>query len=391
MKIWKNSVPVVLALFLAACVSDKETVAVKQHKTPPGKVIYAANTGSTVRVSPEFKSDAPGKYVVRRGDSLWKIAGMYLKNPGRWKEVWHSNPQIKNPNRIYPGDVLALKTMSGKKRVYVKSRPSGSHGKFTGKRTSSGLKIYNVKPTVINQRLEEPLPTFPVSAIAPFIEKNLVVDSSFGDELAYVVGDSSNTYVSLTQRDIIYAKGEFTQDSYDVYRREDEITDPIDGSNLGYEANYVGELLLVRETNEDGIGTFTQVDKYRPLMPKDVLVPKIEQKAGEPLNVFPSIYDGDEEGLYVVKTIGRSLTGTQFNTLLVKGGREQGLKAGQVFSIVRGTAQTGVGRNGETIKLPDYEVGLAMVYKTMENMSYVLVMNAYDVIYAKDRLVIPPK
>lgn len=47
-------------------------------------------------------------YVVQYGDTLWDIAETYLNNPYRWRDIHQNNPQIVNPNLIYPGDVLGI-------------------------------------------------------------------------------------------------------------------------------------------------------------------------------------------------------------------------------------------------------------------------------------------
>nr|WP_265090073.1 hypothetical protein [Psychrobacter faecalis] len=47
------------------------------------------------------------------------MSGRYLDSPWRWKEIWATNKQIKNPNLIYPNDVLILCVIQGKTLVGV--------------------------------------------------------------------------------------------------------------------------------------------------------------------------------------------------------------------------------------------------------------------------------
>ncbi len=50
----------------------------------------------------------PEVYLVKRGDTLWDISDHYFENPWQWPKLWSYNPDIRNPNWIYPGDQLRL-------------------------------------------------------------------------------------------------------------------------------------------------------------------------------------------------------------------------------------------------------------------------------------------
>ncbi len=73
-------------------------------------VLATAHAQTGAPISPPVPT-APGgeePYVVKKGDTLWGIARDLLKDPFLWPQIWERNPFITDPNRIYPGDTLAM-------------------------------------------------------------------------------------------------------------------------------------------------------------------------------------------------------------------------------------------------------------------------------------------
>ncbi len=126
-----------------------------------GLSIYAADT--------VLRDDHPTTYVVQRGDTLWDIAGRFLKRPWVWPEIWQANPQIVNPHLIYPGDVINL--------AYLNGAPA--------------LEIQEGGPRA--RVIEEAIPTIALSDIEPFLnEYHLFYTREDMDSRPYVIAPEEN-------------------------------------------------------------------------------------------------------------------------------------------------------------------------------------------------------
>lgn len=82
-----------------------KTVKLKPAPTP------AEKPKATVQSAPRPAPSAPKKstYTVKSGDCLWNIAKKYLGDGSRYNEIYNLNKdKIKNPNLIYPNQVLTL-------------------------------------------------------------------------------------------------------------------------------------------------------------------------------------------------------------------------------------------------------------------------------------------
>ena len=102
---------------------------------------------------------APKSYTVKRGDTLWGIATMFLRDPWLWPEIWYVNPRIENPHLIYPGDVLAL--------AY------GADGRPQVQLVQGGPA--RLDPRLRSSPLDGAIPTIPYSAIAAFLSRPTVL------------------------------------------------------------------------------------------------------------------------------------------------------------------------------------------------------------------------
>lgn len=80
----------------------------KKIKTKKATVTIATVKPST-RTTKTAEASSGTTYTVKSGDCLWKIAKQFYGNGAQYTKIYNANTdKIKNPNLIYPGQVLTI-------------------------------------------------------------------------------------------------------------------------------------------------------------------------------------------------------------------------------------------------------------------------------------------
>ena len=187
-----------------------------------------------------------------------------------------------------------------------------------------------------------------------------------------------------------------------MYRNAEALKDPQSGALLGYEAQYLGKAELLKgegqEEYTDGQGQ--RVSEY---VPATVLISaaKEEIRAGDRLLPAPERSFASyaphapevEVDARVVSIYGSAKVAYagQNQVVAINRGADDGLSPGHVLHLVtkgeRIVDNTDPGR--PTIKLPSERNGTAMVFRTFDRVSYVLLLEIENGVRVGDRLVNP--
>ena len=366
-------------------------------------------TPALVTAQPAAMQDnAPERYTVQRGDTLWGISGRYLKEPWRWPELWKMNQeQLKNPHLIYPGDVIVLDRSSSEPRLSLVR-----------------LDTTKLEPKVRSEpSLNSAVPSILPSVIEPFLSKPMVVGENELDAAPRIVATADDR-VTLGPGDRAFVKGitKAQGDQWQIFRRGDPLVDPDNNQILGYEAVYLGEAQVhqhgevatveitksVQEIYRNDrllpLGKQTPVFAYVPQPPKSPVKGRIISTYGGlqetgPLSIV-TLSKGSRDGLQVgtVLAIERSQTSARYSQrtapLFGRAG-PSGSEAPRTYYsetippratlTARGEAIT----NKDIAQLPDQRYGLVMVFRTFDRASFALVMEASRPVTVSDYVTNP--
>ncbi|MFY9328989.1 MAG: LysM peptidoglycan-binding domain-containing protein [Georgfuchsia sp.] len=321
----------------------------------------------------ELAPDAPYRHVVVRGDTLWDLSGMYLKDPFRWPELWGFNKdQIKNPHWIYPGQVLVLDTSNGQPRLSIEG-------------SGNGVPTVKLEPQVRITDQTREIPAIPQQVIEPFLSQPLVVDIDALETAPRIIATEGNRVLSAAG-DLAYVTGIKAGDPslWQIYRPGKAMKDPANDEVLGYEAVFLGSARLSKEGEP---ATIRIVNARQELANNDRLVP-----APRPDIVnYPLHRPASAVNSRVVSIYGDSTAGGTYSIVAITGGKKNGMEVGHVLALSRtGQVITDRYRGKKTeLTLPNERYGLLYVFRTFDKVSYGLVMKASKTVTVGDAVETP--
>ena len=326
----------------------------------------------------------PDRYVVKKGDTLWGIAGKYLKDPWRWPEIWRLNrDQVKNPHWIYPGDVVVFLSGSpGKPPQLVIERENVRVSPSIRAAPLNSDAIASIPAGDIEAYLSRPLVTGPeglVNAAQILAGRDARVIRGEGD-LVYVSGIDRNAGDAW----YLYRPGR----TFTAWNQPDNI--------LGYEQKYLGTGKVERFGEVSSVRIASSTEE---IVVGDLLVPAPRAQV---INSVPHAPEKEVAGRIIALDNDSAENGRGWLATLDLGARD-GIDVGTVLAIsrvfppvpdprpskepdriLRFLEQTKFYQPERFLDLPEERSGLLFVYRVFDYVSYAILLNSTEPIRPGD-------
>ena len=359
-----------------------------------GMVFSTQTLAANLKVRP----NAPQRYTVKQGDTLWGISSKYLYSPWQWSRLWGANrSQIHNPNLIYPGQVLVLRYVNGEPRLSLEQTDNIPVVKMSPNKEVSGYGIPAIDVNFYRVFMQHPqIVSLKETAAAPRL----------------VAGPDSR--MLYTKGDRVYTKGLQESGRYLTYRINKNITDPDTGKFLGQEVAFSGIVrslpytdTALEQRSEQAAEQLKDNEYYTRAHPSitplrthsiqplvvETAISEIQQgdyllkmpENTDQFNMIPHEPSRPVQAKIVSVFEGTGVAG-QFQTITIDKGEADGLDKGTVLSLYKrnkvmkvdlsnNLAQAPKSKDTvELISTPAEEVSLAMVYRTSEHLSSAIIL-----------------
>ena len=294
---------------------------------------------------------APNSYVVKKGDTLWRIARKFLHTPWHWPEIWDKNQRIANPHQLYPGDVLTFDYANG----------------------ANGDKL---QPRI---RVDRRGQGEPISTLAEFMLWPRVLDEATIKNAPYILASRDDRQL-ITEGETIYVKNlrnAAPGTRCAIFHPNKALHDPRTGQLLGYEVTYGGYSRIERV---DNTSTATVLDAKREIRKGDRLLAPLDEVAylNGVIHAPRTKIRGDIISLFDAEAISGN-----YMIAVINQGKRDRIEVGHTLGVyaqgkyVVDVVESCKAKSGAVCsQLPPEKVANLVVYKVTDRVSYGLIMDA---------------
>lgn len=347
------------------------------------------------------RENAPDRYVVVKGDTLWDISNKFFKDPWKWPQIWGLNKDtIKDPHWIYPGNLIVLdpatKTLhlgelhkapdaaTGEVALVPDVPPSSESVSESPPSDTlvSDSRIQKLSPKIrLANGEHDAIASIPASVIGAFLGKPLVIENEAIDGAPTLIG-SIEQRALLSFGDTAFAIGipDNKGPLWQLYRPGKAFKDPDTDELLGYEAIYLGDATVQKF---DEVSTLKITKSVLDIQQGDNF---IQSSLGLANNYIPRS-PGSKIRAKVISIYGGVAQAGQNSIITLNKGKRDGLENGHVLALYKESESSKY--KGETYTLPALRFGLVFVFRTFDKVSYALVMQVQRTVQLLDSVETP--
>jgi hypothetical protein len=346
---------------------------------------------------PPAPAASPATYVVKAGDTLWSIAHQVWKDGGLWRALLEPNPFITDPNRIYPGDTLALPGAQSPPPAAGTPAPAGDVQAEadpatapTAEAAAAAVEAQAAPPVAPPRAMlttEAPAPLPPASPHALACTPVLLPEGQAGGVGMGTLVKSDDDRLMLSAEDDVFVglqegRRATVGERLAVVRLGDRVPHPRSGRSMGRVLETLG-VLEVREVRDRtlkarvvygcmpmGVG-----DRVTPFSARSLPATPAAVPAARPV-----------EGTVVGARHALQLVALQ-HLVFLDVGSGQGIREGDVFAIYR-PSLAAVGPAGAEFPIPPERLGEAVVLRATEGTATAVLTTSKKESRPGDRVVL---
>ncbi|HUK64837.1 MAG TPA: LysM peptidoglycan-binding domain-containing protein, partial [Dongiaceae bacterium] len=316
----------------------------------------------------------PATHTVKRGDTLWDIAKLYLNDPFLWPEIYRLNTElVEDPHWIYPGEVLKLPGSGGAQVVsedqVEKTQPQVAEQAKPAVVGTTVFSVANKRRVLSSSRFGGTANTYAHTAVrageyyaAPWIDKShgpsaygeIVRTANMPGQVRGVQRDKFTTedYIFVTMpKGVVPAKG----DQFVTYRL---------GEDFGNGTQVVQPtgIIKVEEVNGTDAVLARVTTFFGGVLLGQRIVPLEHFTMNPDARPAPLLLGTEGKVVWIPPQI---TVGSKQDYILLDVGLKDGVKVGDQFTIYkpRGTLQLADARK---VGIPEVSIGIVQIVKVTD-------------------------